>query len=245
MSWSYLINAMLGVGALLVVLFCLGPLDVAIEAEAPYLQLFLNTGSDVVAYVLLVLLFLLIYSGNITCLATASREVFAFSRDRGFPFSEWLSKMDQKRHIPFNAVYATSVVSGIICLINLGSTSGFNVVVSLNLLALMSTYMLSIGCVALKRLKGQELPHARWSLGRWGLPVNIFAFLYAAFATVLSCFPSGVPVVDTSSANWAPAVWAGVVVLSVATYILHGKKHFTAPIIFVEGKRVGGLQGTE
>lgn len=244
MSWAYYLNVLLGIVALITMLFCIGPLEAAIESESPYLQLFLNTGSTAVAYVLLIILFGLIFSGNITCLATASREVFAFSRDKGFPFSGWLSRMEKKRHVPFNAVYITSIVSGIICLINLGSTVGFNVVVSLNLLALMSTYMLSIGCITLKRLRGEPLPPARWSLGRLGLPINIFAFLYSRFSVILSCFPSSLPV-DASSANWAPAVWAGVAILSVITYVLHGRKHFTAPIVFVEGKRTGGLQRTE
>lgn len=242
MWWSYILNTVLGIIALITMLFCIGTLEAAIESESPYLQLVLNTGSSALAYVLLIILFLLIYSGNITCLATASREVFAFARDKGFPLSRWWSKMNKRRHVPDNAVYFTSVVSGIICLINLGSTVGFNIVVSLNLLALMSTYSVSIGCIALKRLRGEPLPPARWSLGRWGLPINIFAFLYSIFAVILSCFPSYVPT-DTSSANWAPAVWVGVGLLSVVTYFLHGRKHYTPPVVFVEGKRVGALQG--
>jgi amino acid transporter len=39
------------------------------------------------ALFLSVIVFLLILSGNITALATASRELWAFSRDKGFPFS--------------------------------------------------------------------------------------------------------------------------------------------------------------
>lgn len=219
-------------------LFCIGTLDDAINAESPYLQLFLNTGSNAVALALTIILFFLIFAGNITCLATASREVFAFSRDKGFPFSAWLSRINKRWAIPFNAVYATSFWSGVLCLINLGSTFAFNIIVSLTLLALLSTYMLSIGCLCLKRIRHEPLPPARWSLGKYGLAINVFAFFYCAFAIVFCCFPGGLPV-DTSSANWAPAVWAGVLALSGVSYLLHGKKHFTPPVIFVEGKRVG------
>jgi choline transport protein len=93
MWYSFLLNVALGIVALLTMLFCIGSLDEAINAEVPYLQLFLNTGSQTLAIVLIVLLFVLIFSGNITCLATTSREVFAFSRDHGFPFSRWMAKM--------------------------------------------------------------------------------------------------------------------------------------------------------
>lgn len=148
--------------------------------------------------------------------------------------------MNWKFKIPFNSVYLTSVLTGVLCLINLGSTLAFNIIISLSLLGLLSTYMISIGCVLLRRLKGQELPPARWSLGRLGLPVNMFAFFYAAFVLVFCCFPVSVPV-DLRTANWAPAVWAGVIVISLTIYFLHGKSHYTPPVDFVEGRRKAGV----
>jgi choline transport protein len=155
-------------------------------------------------------------------------------------------QMDHKWSIPFNSVYIASIISGIFCLINLGSTFGFEIIVSLTLLALLSTYMLSIGCVLRKRILGEELPPARWSLGRLGLPVNAFAFCYCMFVIVFCCFPGEVPV-GLDTANWAPAVWAGVVLLALAAYFLHGRKHYTPPVIYVEGRKAAGvgLQSTE
>ena len=243
MWWSFVMNVALGIVALVTMLFCIGTLDQALEAEVPYIQLFLNSGSTALAYFLTALLFVLIFSGNITALATTSREVFAFARDQGFPFSHWLSRINPKQHLPFNAVYATAFWSAVLCCINFGSTVAFNIIVSLTLLALLSTYMLSIGCVLLKRIKHEPLPPARWSLGRLGLPINAFAFVYSAFAIVMSCFPGGLPV-TLATANWAPAVWVGVMVLGLVSYFLHGRRHFTAPVVFVEGKRTGGLQAT-
>ncbi|KAF8864083.1 amino acid transporter-like protein [Acephala macrosclerotiorum] len=244
MWWSYIMNVILGIAMLITMLFCIGPLENVINSGAPYLILFQNTGSDAMAFVLMVVLFLLIALGNITALATTSRELWAFSRDKGFPFSRWISKMNQKRNVPDNSVYLTSVVAGILCLINLGSTTAFNIIVSLSLLALLSTYTISIGCILHKRLLNEELPSARWSLGRFGIPVNAFAFFYSAFLIVFSCFPVTLPV-STGSANWAPVVWAGVIGLSVVVYWVHGRGHYTPPVVLVKGNReVGvGLQG--
>ena len=152
--------------------------------------------------------------------------------------------MNYTRNVPDNAVYLTSLISGIICLINLGSTTAFNIVVSLNILAILSTYMVSIGFVLLKRLRKQSLPHARWSLGKWGLPINAFAFAYSGFVVVFACFPTSLPV-STGSANWAPAVWVGVMVVSVVAYLVHGRRVYTAPVIYVQGRKEDGvgLQG--
>ena len=149
--------------------------------------------------------------------------------------------MNWNYNIPFHSVYLTSVLTAVLCLINLGSTLAFNIIVSLSLLGLLSTYMISIGCVLLRRLKGQELPAARWSLGRLGLPINMFAFFYSAFVLVFSCFPVAVPV-DLTTANWAPVVWAGVIVIALVVYFLHGKRHYTPPVDFVEGRRKEGAE---
>lgn len=186
------------------------------------------------------IVFLLIYSGNVTALATGSREMWAFARDRGLPFSGWIGKMNRKWNIPFNSVYAVSVCCVLLSFIQLGSTYGFNIVVSLSLLGLLSTYMISIGCVFLKRLRGEPLPPARWSLGSYGLAINGFAFFYSAFVLVFCCFPSYLPI-DTSSANWAPVVWVAVIVISIVFYVFHGRKHYTAPVDFVEGRKAAGV----
>ena len=148
--------------------------------------------------------------------------------------------MNYKRNVPDNAVYLASVGSGVICLINLGSTTAFNIVVSLTLLALLSTYMISIGCVLLKRIRKQQLPPARWSLGRWGLPINAFAFVYSALVIVFCCFPNSVPV-TTSTANWAPLVWVGVIGVAAIIYIVHGRRFYTPPVAFVEGRKQAGV----
>lgn len=103
MWWSFWLNLVLGIVILITMLFCIGTLDDALNAEIPYLALFQNTGSNAVAFVLLIILFILIFLGNITCLATVAREVWAFSRDHGFPFSHWISQIEMKYHVPFNA----------------------------------------------------------------------------------------------------------------------------------------------
>lgn len=143
--------------------------------------------------------------------------------------------------MPFNAVYLSTFIAIIISLVSLGSSFAFNVIASLSLLALMSTYMLSIGCVLLRRLRGEDLPPARWSLGRLGLPINALAVTYSAFVVVMSCFPDYVDP-DPLDANWAPAIWGGVILLSILAYFVHGKKYFTPPIIFIEGKRTAGVE---
>lgn len=148
--------------------------------------------------------------------------------------------MDAKWNIPFNAVYATSVICCILCLIQLGSTLAFNTIVSLSVLGLLSTYMISIGCVLWRKVRGHPLPHARWGLGRYGIYINAFAVLSSAFIIVMACFPTFLPV-DFSSANWAPLVWVVVLLLSALVYSLYGRTRYIPPVEFVEGRNAEGV----
>lgn len=163
MFWSYAGNIFLGFIMLIAMLFCIGPLDDVLATYTPYLLLFNNTGSKALSLFLNILLLLLVYAGNITSLATCAREMFAFSRDKGLPFSPWLAKMyvfldcllhpphlltshrNHKWNIPFNAVYATSAVVALLSLIPIGSSLAFEILVSISVQGLLTTYMISIG----------------------------------------------------------------------------------------------------
>lgn len=238
--WSYVLNTSLALVTVFTILFCFGPLEDAINADIPFLHLFLNMNNPAVAIFVLVVILVLIYIGNITGLATVSRETWAFARDKGFPFSRWISKMDRKRSVPTNAVYLSSVACALLCLINLGSSLAFGIVVSVGLLALLSTYCISIGCILLKRIRGETLPPARWSLGKYGILINAWSFLYCCWAIIWCAMPTSLPV-TAANANWGPALWAAVCVFAAIAYLLHGRKHYTPPVMFVEGRKMEGV----
>lgn len=101
--------------------------------------------------------------------------------------------------------------------------------------------MLSIGCVLLKRIKGEPLPEARWGLGRWGLPINAFAFLYSGLTVVISSFPLSLPIENLAEANWAPLIWVVVIIFATVMYVAGGRKAYTAPVDFVEGRKAEGV----
>jgi hypothetical protein len=94
---------------------------------------------------------------------------------------------------------------------------------------------MSVGCIFWRRLRKQPLPPARWSPGKWGIWVNGAGFFYSIFAMIWCCFPTTLPV-DASSANYRPVIWAGVIVLAIVMYFVHGRKHYTQPVDFRRGE---------
>ncbi len=75
-------------------------------------------------------------------------------------------------------------------LIYIGSPIAFNAIISLAIVALMATYAISIGCVLWSRIVHPEtLPPVFWSLGKWGVPINVLGLTYAIFAFFWAFWP--------------------------------------------------------
>jgi len=89
----------------------------------------------------------------------------------------------------------------LLSLIALGSYVAFYAIISLQLIALFFTYEVAIGTLIYRRLRGPPLPERRWSLGRWGLIINIFAFVYGLLAIAFIVLPS-TPTVTADDMNW-------------------------------------------
>ena len=140
--------------------------------------------------------------------------------------------MDVRTNCPIRAVLVTYGFCVLISLISLGSEIAFNAITSLQLLALVFTYLLTIGCLIWRRLYGEPLPRGSWSLGRFGMPVNIIAIVYSTYLVIFIAFPTEVPV-SLATFNWAPVMFGGVVVLALAYYLIHARKVYDGPVVYV------------
>ena len=123
----------------------------------------------------------------------------------------------------------------LISLIDLGSYVAFNAIISLQLISLFATYDVAIGTLIYRRLRGPPLPKRRWSLGRFGLAVNIFAFFYGLFALAFIVLPGG-PAFSTSTFNWGPVMFVGVMAIALAYFFAGGRKTFSGPVMLVKNE---------
>lgn len=96
----------------------------------------------------------------------------------------------------------------------------------------MSAYILSIGCIILKRFRKQPLPHRRWSLGKFGMAINLAAMAFLLPVFVFAFFPL-IASVDEKSMNWSVVMYVGLIGLASAYYVFWGRKYFVAPVALV------------
>ncbi|RMD40268.1 hypothetical protein DV735_g4868, partial [Chaetothyriales sp. CBS 134920] len=147
MIWSFFVNMPLTYLLLLTFLFCIGNLEEALSSSTgyPFIYAFENaTGSVQATTGLTFLVLLLLVFITISSMASASRQTFAFARDNGLPFANWMGHVHESLHIPVNAVILAVLYAMALSLINIGSSTAFNAILSLSTVALMATYILSI-----------------------------------------------------------------------------------------------------
>jgi len=96
MMWTAAINGTLGFAMLVTFCFCLGNIEdiLANPDIMPFVQVFFNaTKSEAGTAVLMTVFIILTICGCISQLASASRQMFAFARDNGLPFSKFLARV--------------------------------------------------------------------------------------------------------------------------------------------------------
>lgn len=236
MIFTAIINGSLGFVMLITFLFTMGPVDDSIltpPSGFSFLSAYLYaTGSKSATTGLACIILILEVCSAISILATCSRQAFAFARDNALPFSEFFSNVNPTSKIPVNAVLATTLITILLSLINIGSTAAFNAIASITVGSLYASYVLSIVCFMYRRRCAEPLPARRFSLGSWGMGINFFSALYLSFAFVFTFFPS-TKMVTPETMNWSSLVWGTVILFAIAQYILHGRKVYEGPVAYI------------
>ncbi|EEA19151.1 GABA permease, putative [Talaromyces marneffei ATCC 18224] len=234
-AWGYFSNGLMAIVLLIAYLFAIPSVEDALNDNTgfPFLYVFQNAVSEAGLNGLTAIILLPVIFSNIFFNASTSRQTFAFARDKGLPFSKWISKVDTKRKIPVNAIALSCIISCLLSLINIGSLTAFNAIISLNVAALMYTYIVSISCVIYRKIwHAETLPPRRWDMGRWGLPVNIIGVLYCCFAFFWSLWPSELPV-TVDNFNWSVVIFGGVFIISLCMYVFKGRMEYAGPAAIV------------
>jgi choline transport protein len=211
----------------------------------PILEVYyLATKSVAATNIFVVAILLVIVVSLFNAFASISRLTWAFARDHGLPFSSIFSnvssrqpnpqhanfrKVHPKLRMPLNALGLIGVVCFILSLIYIGSTTAFNAIGSLNLIALHLSYVFPILFILLRKIRGPPIAYGPFKLGRWGIPVNIFSLLYLVYVIIFIPFPTMLPVTG-SNMNYSGPILIIVVIGAIADWFVSGYKRFQFPV---------------
>jgi amino acid transporter len=231
----------LGMGIVLVLLALMAAKDL----HAPQLS---TTGFPYVIHsvlgkgfgdVILVAIAIAVFGAGTAIMATGVRIIFAMARDGALPFSKQLSHVSDRFHTPVTATVLVTVVGFLLLVLNYGNPQIFATISSVAILLFYATYLFVLGPMLIARLKKQwprESHGGYFSLGRWGLLVNVIAFLGALAIVVNVAWPR---VAIYGNAHWY-LQYAGVevIVLVLGTGLAYfGYKSRTGEIRVIDEHR--------
>ena len=175
------------------------------------------------------IVYIVVFIAQLLCgLATvtsASRMIFAFSRDGGLPGSKSLSKVSPQYRTPVAAIWTASVLSVLFVfgssLVSVAGTSAYTIVVSCTVifLFLSFTFPIVLGALAWGTPKWNQM--GPWNLGR-----GIFMlFVVLSVLSMILIFIIGIQPPN----QWALYITVGFFVLTAIVWFAFEQRRFKGP----------------
>ena len=137
------------------------------------------------AYLVIVLAFI---SCTLAIQAAAARLLFSQGRDEVLPGSSLLGRVSPRFHMSPWSVGVALVVPTVIILIIGNSANALSKIISFAVIGIYVGFQLVVLAALKARLRGWK-PQGAFTLGQWGLPVNVVALAYGVLAIINLSWP--------------------------------------------------------
>jgi amino acid transporter len=234
MIWSVVASVVFGFVLLLVVTFAVPDVQGTLDAKGEaVIYIWTEATSDAWAeFMLLIAVGAQLFCGTAS-VTSASRMMFAFSRDRAVPFSRLWRRVSANR-VPVNSVIAIAVTAWALMIPTLANgVVGYAVGTSIAVIGLYIAFALPI---ILRIRAGDGFEPGAWSLGKHYKWVSRIAVIWIGLVCVLFLLPispSGIPGAEGftwEAVNYAPLTVGGALVLFGGWYLVSARKWFTGPV---------------
>jgi len=168
----------------------------------------------------------------ITCVislqAAASRLLYSYARDEMVIGSKLLKKISPTTQVPVAALFVSGVLPALIIVLGFFLQDAVATIVSFAAIGIYLAFQMIVLAALYARMKGWK-PSGKFTLGAWGLPVNIGALVYGVGAIINMAWPR------TPDAAWyinyAMVLSTAIVIGLGLIYMLIAKPydHGTAP----------------
>ncbi|WP_052230300.1 amino acid permease [Streptomyces sp. CT34] len=160
------------------------------------------------------------------------RLAFAMARDNNLPASSLLARVSPRFQTPVLPAILMGLVGVCILLINVNQPQIFSVITSIAIIMIYLAYLLVTLPMLVQRLRGRWTPGpGRFSLGRFGLPVNVLAVLWGLGMSLNLAWPRAAVYNATGPQHWylrwGAFLFIGIVALGGFTYYWFVQRHRT------------------
>jgi amino acid transporter len=234
MVMSVVVSVVFGFVLLVAVTFAVPDVQGTLDAAANAVVYIWTTslGNAWAEFLLLIAVVAQFFCGTAS-VTSASRMMFAFSRDRAVPGSRLWRKVSRHR-VPVNAVAAIAVLSWALMIPTLANGAvGYLVGTSIAVIGLYIAFALPI---ILRIKEGARFEAGAWSLGdhyKWISPLAVVWIALICVLFLLPVSPKGIPGAadfDWNVVNYAPLTVGGALILFGGWYLISARNWFTGPV---------------
>jgi urea carboxylase system permease len=206
-----------------------------------------SQAGDVFGKIVLAVVAISIFSAALAIQASASRVMFSMARDGRLPFARALAKVSTRTKTPLLPGLTVCVLSIAVLLLNLGQAGVFAAVTSVSVVIVYAAYLMVTVPLLWQRLRRHpehhRPVHAYFTLGRWGLPINIVAVVFGGFLLIDVAWPRQA-VWDPAGGHWylqylAPLFVAVVIVVGAVAYPLMKRQRRSDAAVAAQPEPVG------
>jgi choline transport protein len=234
LTTSVAISTLMSFGFAIFLVFKMGDFSdlVDLSLGQVYLELYTDSigfGAGLaVATTIMTLLAIFVASQILT---GSSRLIWAMARQRGVPFSNYFSHINQDFKVPIRSFVASFVVTILLGLLYLAGDLAWNAIASSVTIAYQLVFTTPI--VVLLCRGRARLPTRYFDVGRVpfiGYSINVLTVLWGIFISVISIFPITLPVTGDTM-NYAVVVF-GIWGIIVGIYwSTHGHRKFMSTVV--------------
>jgi amino acid transporter len=199
-------------------------------------QVWLDSLGDTTAKIMLFITVVAQFFCGMSSITSASRMLYAFSRDRATPGHQLWRRLNRER-VPYMAAIAIAALAFAAAFPAYFGTNGFIAYAAVTSIATIGLYIAYAIPIYLRLRMGDRFEPGEWSLGRWYKLVGWTAVIWVAFISVLFILPTnpgGVPWHTGKFAwtlfNYAPIAVGGTILLVGLWWVLSARKWFKGPI---------------
>jgi amino acid transporter len=156
--------------------------------------------------------------------AAGSRLIFAYARDQMIFCSKPLSALSPGHHVPALALVVMGAIPGLIALSALWLADAIATIISFAAVGIYISFQMVVLGALLARMKGWR-PSGPFTLGGWGLPVNIIALAYGLCAIVNILWPRPATPNDPWYSSYGMLCTTAAVMLAGAAYMVLAKPY--------------------
>jgi amino acid transporter len=153
------------------------------------------------------------------------------ARDNALPFGERLARVHPRTRTPVVPAVTIGVVAALILVVNIGQPHIFTVLTSIAIIMIYLAYLMVTGPMLKKRLRGEWPPRdlkegGYFTMGRWGLPVNIVALVWGIGMALNLAWPREAVYGEPWYNTWGAFVYIGVILgFGLLWYLTTGRHH--------------------